>query len=50
MKYYEIKKIDVERNGIIITHSFCLVENKEVAEDWCKRHKGYTYNEIEVEK
>ena len=48
MKYYEIEKIVSESNGIILTTSFCLVESKEVAEDWCKRHKGYTYNELEV--
>lgn len=47
--YYEIEKIVEHRNGIILTESFCLVESKEVAEHWCKIHKKYTYNEIEVD-
>jgi len=49
MKYYEIEHIDSANNGIIMTTTLCIVENKEVAEHWCKIHKNYIYHELDTE-
>ena len=55
MKYYiietkQITYIDIHGNscGYKPSKIFCIVENEEVAKDFCNKHTDYTYSEVVI--
>lgn len=48
MKYYIIYEELVDKYSVYAARVMCIVEHKEVAEDFCKKHSRCYYEEVEI--